>query len=67
MSTKKDNALGLYMEGIRDGNPVEALNKYIERVRAARSIFTGIASISILRVCGTNSLLRWLASDLSAL
>ncbi len=29
MSTKKDNALGLYMEGIRDGKPREALTKYI--------------------------------------
>ncbi|MEM9731241.1 MAG: nuclear transport factor 2 family protein [Myxococcota bacterium] len=28
MGTKKDNAIGLYMEGIRDGNAREAITKY---------------------------------------
>ncbi|MEM1241041.1 MAG: hypothetical protein AAGI45_14465 [Cyanobacteria bacterium P01_H01_bin.26] len=42
MSAKKDNALGLYMEGIRDGNPVEALNKYTGRRYTQHS--TGVAN-----------------------
>ncbi len=42
MSVKKDNALGLYMEGIRDGNPLEALNKYIGRRYTQHS--TGVAN-----------------------
>lgn len=28
MSCAKDNAIGLYLEGIRDGNPREAVTKY---------------------------------------
>ena len=41
MSVKKDNALGLYMEGIRDGNPLEALNKYTGQRYTQHS--TGVA------------------------
>ena len=42
MSAKKDNALGLYMEGIRDGNPLEALNKYTGQRYTQHS--TGVAN-----------------------
>ncbi|MEO1520715.1 MAG: hypothetical protein AAFU78_08045 [Cyanobacteria bacterium J06633_2] len=42
MSVKKDNALGLYMEGIRDGNPLEALNKYTGQRYTQHS--TGVAN-----------------------
>ena len=42
MSAKKDNALGLYMEGIRDGNALEALNKYTGRRYTQHS--TGVAN-----------------------
>ena len=42
MSAKKDNALRLYMEGIRDGNALEALNKYIGRRYTQHS--TGVAN-----------------------
>ena len=42
MSAKKDNALGLYMEGIRDGNPLEALNKYTGKRYTQHS--TGVAN-----------------------
>ena len=42
MSEKIDNALGLYMEGIRDGNPAEALNKYIGKRYTQHS--TGVAN-----------------------
>ena len=41
MSASKDNALGLYMEGIRDGNALEALNKYTGRRYTQHS--TGVA------------------------
>ncbi|MEM9054463.1 MAG: nuclear transport factor 2 family protein [Pseudomonadota bacterium] len=42
MSQKKDNALGLYMEGIRDGHPKEALDKYLGARYTQHS--TGVAS-----------------------
>ncbi|MEO1622400.1 MAG: hypothetical protein AAFU53_15385 [Cyanobacteria bacterium J06632_3] len=42
MSRKKDNALGLYMEGIRDGQPIDALNKYTGHRYTQHS--TGVAN-----------------------
>ncbi|MEM8642404.1 MAG: hypothetical protein AAGG51_26835 [Cyanobacteria bacterium P01_G01_bin.54] len=41
MSAKKDNALGLYLEGIRDGRALKALNKYTGQRYTQHS--TGVA------------------------
>ncbi|MEM9217227.1 MAG: hypothetical protein AAGD25_23150 [Cyanobacteria bacterium P01_F01_bin.150] len=42
MSIKKANALGLYMEGIRDGKPVDALDKFTGRRYTQHS--TGVSN-----------------------
>jgi len=41
MSWKIENAKNLYLEGIRDGNPVEAVNKYTGATYIQHS--TGVA------------------------